>query len=156
MEPADFRPRKPFRLWMTGSLAVVMASLCTGRGVLDDERVAASMRMVRHSPFGVTETVQRIEAAARERGQAVIARMEGAGSVIVLASSMGGTPVVMARAGSSPDVPLSVQVRSSSDGGADVLVACGADGLAFGWDELPAPVADDLAALPGLLERALA
>ncbi len=152
MEPTDLRNRRPFRLWMTGSLAVVMASLCSGRGVLDDERLCASMRVVRHSPFGVTETVQRIEAAALERGQAVIARMEGAGSVIVLASSMGGTPV-MVRAGASPDVPLSVQVRSTSDGGADVLVA---EALGYGWDELPAPAADDLAALPALLERALA
>jgi hypothetical protein len=156
MEPADFRPRKPFRLWMTGSLAVVMASLCTGRGVLDDERLSASMRVVRHSPFGVTETVERIEAAARLRGQAVIARVDGAGSVIVLASSMGGTPVVMAWPGASPDVPLSVQVRGSADGGADVLVARVSDASVFGWDDLPAPVADDLAALPGLLERALA
>lgn len=155
MEPADFRPRKPFRLWMTGSLAVVMASLCTGRGVLDDERLSASMRVVRHSPFSVTETVQRIEAAARQRGQAVIARVDGVGSVIVFASSLGGTPVVMAWPGAAPDVPLSVQVRGSADGGADVLVARVADTSAFGWDELPAPVADELAALPGLLERAL-
>jgi hypothetical protein len=152
MEPVDLANRKPFRLWMTGSIAVVMASLCTGRGVLDDERLNASMRLLRHSPFSVTETVERIEAAARERGQGVIARMDGVGSVIVLASSMGGTPVMMVRAGASPDVPLSVQVRSTSDGGADVLVA---DVLAFGWDELPAPVAEDLAALPALLERAL-
>ena len=152
MEPVDLSTRKPFRLWMTGSIAVVMASLCTGRGVLDDERLNASMRLLRHSRFGVAETVERIEAAARERGQSVIARMDGVGSVIVLASSMGGTPVMMVRAGASPDVPLSVQVRSTSDGGADVLVA---DALAFGWDELPAPVADDLAALPALLERAL-
>jgi hypothetical protein len=156
MEPADFRPRKPFRFWMTGSLAVVMASLCTGRGVLDDERLASTMRVVRHSPFSVTETVQRIEAAARQQGQAVLARVDGIGSVLVLASALGGTPVVMIRPGASPDVPLSVQVRRSVNGGADVLVARAADSGAFGWDELPASVADELAALPGLLERALA
>ena len=155
MEPIDLRPRKPFRLWMTGSLAVVMASFCTGRGVLDDERLAATMRLVRHSPFSVTETVERIEAEARHRGQGVIARVDGAGSVIVLASVLGGTPVVIARPGASPDVPLSVQVRRSAEGGADVLVAYFADTAGFGWDELPAPVADELAALPALLERAL-
>ena len=155
MAPTDFRPRKPYRLWMTGSLAVVMASLCTGRGVLDDERLAATMRIVRHSPFSVGETVQRIETAARQRGQSVIARVDGAGSVLVLASTIGGTPVVMAWPGATPDVPLSVQVRRSAGGGADVLVARAADSGVFGWDELPASVADELAALPALLERAL-
>lgn len=155
MEPTDLRPRKPFRLWMSGSLAVVMAALCTGRGVLDDERLSLSMRVLRHSPYGVGETVDRIEAAARQRGQAVIARVDGAGSVIVLASTIGGTPVVIARPGASPDVPLSVQVRSTADGGADVLVARVTDAAGFGWDELPAAVADELAALPALLECAL-
>jgi hypothetical protein len=156
MEPADLRMRKPFRFWLTGSIAVVMASLCTGRGVLDDERVTASMRVVRHSPYGVGETLQRIEAEARQRGQAVIVRLDGAGSVLVLASALGGTPVVIAGTEASPDVPpLSVQVRGSADGGADVLVARvdGASGEA--WAGLPPLVAAELAALPALLERAL-
>lgn len=144
--------RKPFRLWMTGSLAVVMASLCTGRGVLDDERLAATMRVLRHSPFGVTETVLRIEQAARQRGQEVLARVGSHGPVIVLASAVGGTPVVMASADSPPDIPLSVQVRRCADGGADVLVA---RMLGDRLVELPDTVAAELAALPGLLERAL-
>lgn len=149
-EPAG---RKPFRLWMTGSLAVVMVSLCTGRGVLNDERVSATMRVLRASPFGVTETVQRIEAAARGRGQSVLARLGERGPVIVLASSAGGTPVVMALPGSLPDVPLRVQVRSVAGGGAEVLVARATDAP---WHELPAPVAEELAALPALLDEALA
>jgi uncharacterized protein (DUF302 family) len=153
---AEATSRKPFRLWMTGSLAVVMASLCTGRGVLDDERLNTSMRVLRHSPFGVTETVERIEAAARLRGQAVIARVDGAGSVIVLASSVGGTPVLMSRADALPDIPLSVQVRRTVGGGADVLVAVSGDAPALAWADLPATVAEDLAALPSLLESALA
>jgi hypothetical protein len=156
MEPADLRTRKPFRFWLTGSLAVVMASLCTGRGVLDDERIAASMRVVHHSPYGVGETLQRIEAAARQRGQAVIVRIDGAGSVLVLASSLGGTPVAMNGPDASPDVPpLSVQVRGSADGGADVLVARLDDADGAAWAELPPLVAAELAALPALLERAL-
>jgi uncharacterized protein (DUF302 family) len=145
--------RTPFRLWMTGSLAVVMASLCTGRGVLDDQRLAGSMRLLRHSPYGVKETVQRIEQAARERGQSVLARLGEAGTVLVLSASMGGTPVVMTRKDSPPDMPLSVQVRLSADGGADVWVAAaGIDPVMAG---LPAAVAEDVAALPALLERAL-
>jgi hypothetical protein len=155
MEPADLRPRKPFRFWLTGSLAVVMASLCTGRGVLDDERLAATMRVVRHSPYSVGETVQRIEAAARLFGQPVVARVDGRASVLVLASTLGGTPVVMTRPGAAPDMPLSVQVRGSVDGGADVLLARVGDATAYGWDEMPAPLVDELAALPALLERAL-
>jgi hypothetical protein len=155
MNSADPIPRKPFRLWMTGSLAVVMVSLCTGRGVLDDERLSVSMRVLRHSPFGVTETVQRIESAARLRGQRVIARVDGAASLIVLESSIGGTPVLMVRSDSLPDIPMRVQVRRSSDGGADVLVAVEGDAPPAAWAELPAPVAEDLAALPALLDRAL-
>ena len=144
--------RQPFRLWMTGSLAVVMAALCTGRGVLDDERLAGSMRVLRHSPYSVGETVQRIEDAARRSGQSVLARIGSPGPVIVLASSVGGPPVLMSAPDALPDVPLSVQVRRSADCGADVLVA---QSLDSGWDELPASVADELARLPELLERAL-
>lgn len=144
--------RKPFRLWMTGSLAVVMASLCTGRGVLDDERLATTMRVLRHSPYSVNETVLRIEQAARQRGQDVLAKIDGSVLVLVFASSVGGTPVVMVSADSLPDVPLSVQVRRSDDGGADVLVARGFDAALA---ELPDTVAAELASLPGLLDRAL-
>ena len=145
--------RTPFRIWMTGSLAVVMASLCTGRGVLDAERLASSMRVLRHSPFGVGETLRRIEAAAEARGLQVLARVGQQGPVIVLASAAGGTPVLMESADSAPDVPLSVQVVRSADGGADVLVP---QSLDSGWDGMPDRVADELAGLPALLDRALA
>jgi uncharacterized protein (DUF302 family) len=148
--------RIPFRLWMTGSLAVVMASLCTGRGVLDDQRLAGSMRLLRHSPYGVNETVLRIEEAARQRGQSVLLRLGDAGTVIVLSASAGGTPVVMAHRDSPPDMPLSVQVRRSANGGADVLVAMAGSDVGTSLDGLPADVAEDVAALPALLERALA
>lgn len=145
--------RKPLRFWMTGSLAVVMAALVTGRGTFDDERQNNSRRVVRHSRFGVDETALRIEAAARQVGQGVIARVEGETLVIVLASSIGGTPVVMSREGVQPDVPLSVHVRRSADGGADVLLGSPAQMLL--GDGVPARVAEELAALPGLLDRAL-
>ncbi len=144
--------RTPFRLWMTGSLAVVMASLCTGRGVLDDQRLSSSMRVLRHSPFGVKETLRRIEEAAEARGLQVLARVGQQGPVVVLASTVGGTPVLMESPDSLPDVPLAVQVVRSEDGGADVLVP---QSLDSGWDGLPAPVADELAELPELLDRAL-
>ncbi len=145
--------RTPFRLWMTGSLAVVMAALCTGRDVLDDERLAGSMRVLRHSPYSVGETLRRIEAAAEARGLQVLARVGQQGPVIVLASTVGGTPVLMESADSAPDVPLSVQVVRTADGGADVLVP---QSLDSGWDGLPELVAGELAELPDLLDRALA
>ena len=142
--------RRPFRLWMTGSFAVVMASLIPLREVGAEER-SGSLRMVRHSRFDVLETLQRIEAAAVGQGLSVLARVGGDRPVIVLASSMGGTPVVMQNADSQPDVPLSVLVRAGTEGGADVLIAT--DSAA--WSGLPAAAADDLASLPQLVDRAL-
>lgn len=150
--------RRPFRFWMTGSLAVVMAALCAGRGLgdddSDDERTFAAPRVMRHSPYGVAETVQRIEAAARRSGQVVLVTSGGEQPVIVLASAAGGTPVVMTRADSAPDVPLSVQVREGLDGGADVLIADASAGLSASLGEMPQSVADEIAALPDLLDRA--
>ena len=142
--------RRPFRLWMTGSFAVVMAALIPLREVGAEER-SGSLRMVRHSRFDVLETLQRIEAAAVGQGLSVLARVGGDRPVIVLASSMGGTPVVMQNADSQPDVPLSVLVRAGTEGGADVLIAT--DSAA--WSGLPAAAADDLASLPQLVDRAL-
>lgn len=145
--------RRPFRLWMTGSLAVVMAALCTGRGVADQSRLAQSMRLLRISPFSVAETVARIEEAAWQRGQSVIARVDDTRPVLVLGSSLGGTPVVMADEQAPPAVPLSVQVKPAGRGASEVLVprAAGDD-----WQLLlPAPVAAEIAALPEWLDHAL-
>jgi uncharacterized protein (DUF302 family) len=147
--------RRPFRLWMTGSLAVVMAAVIPMRELADAER-SQLMRVLRHSRYGVGETVQRIEAAARDGGLSVLAMMPGARSVLVLASSVGGTPVVMDEADSSPAMPLSVMVRERADGGADVLVAAAARAEAVRhWPDLPASVVHDLRALPALVDRAL-
>ena len=148
LAPAD--ARRPFRLWMTGSLAVVMAAMIPIRDVAEDER-ASVMRVLRHSRYGVSETLLRIEAAARDQGLPVLALMRGAQPVLVLASSIGGTPIVMLEADSQPAMPLSLMVRGNRRGGADVLVASGASG----WQDLPAAVADEMAALPALVDRAL-
>ena len=145
---------RPFRLWMTGSLAVVMAALVPLRDVSDTER-SHLMRLLRHSRFGVNETVLRIEQSARQHGLSVLARMSGARPVIVLASSVGGTLVVMNGATSALDVPLSVMVRPAVGGGADVLMTAGSPAGTEHWRELPQAVADDLAALPALVDRAL-
>ena len=150
---APIEARRPFRLWMTGSLAVVMAAMVPMRDVFEPDRHHA-MRLLRHSRFDVSETVQRIEAAARDRGLPVLALMAGARPVLVLASSGGGTLVVMQEADSNPAVPLSVMVRAGLGGGSDVLIAA-AGGAAYVWHGLPAAVVDDVQALPGLVDRAL-
>lgn len=139
---------------MTGSLAVVMAALIPMRDVSDSDR-SHSMRVLRHSRFDVNETVQRIEQSARLQGLSVLVRMGGSRPVIVLASSVGGTLVVMDGATSVLDVPLSVMVLAGDQGGADVLIASASSARPERWLELPQAVADDLAALPGLVDRAL-
>lgn len=146
--------QRPFRLWMTGSLAVVMAALTPMRDLPDSER-SGSMRVLRHSRFDVNETVLRIEQSARLQGLSVLARTGGSHPVIVLASSVGGTLVVMDGATSALDVPLSVMVRAGEQGGADVLIASATPAGPQRWLGLPKAVADDLAALPGLVDRAL-
>jgi hypothetical protein len=147
--------RRPFRLWMTGSLAVVMAALgpmC----VAEASARGGSLRLLRHSRFDVPETVLRIESAARNRGLSVLARVSGARPVIVLASKVGGTLVVMHKADSQPAAPMSMLVRAVEGGGADVLVASHLLGEPADWLDLPAVVAEDLAALPGMVALALA
>ena len=148
---------RPFRLWMTGSLAVVMAAMIPLRSASEVQRSQA-MRLLRHSPYDVAETLQRIEVAARDRGLSVLAKVAGAPPVLVLvlAASIGGTLAVMNDAGSAPAMPLSLMVSASAAGGADVLVAAAQrDGDGSDWSELPASVVDDLRALPDVVDRAL-
>lgn len=153
---APSETRRPFRLWMTGSLAVVMAAMIPLRGATEAERGQA-LRVLRHSRFGVGETLQRIEVAARDRGLSVLARVPGSPPALVLAASIGGTLVVMSEADSRPAVPMSVMVREAEGGGADVLVAAPVEGdTPDDWSELPRSVVDELQALPGVVERALA
>ena len=158
-EPGE--ARRPFRFWMTGSLAVVMAAmlpLSEGNDGSDasDAEPDTAMRLLRHSRYSVGETVQRLEAAARDQGLSVLALMPGVRPVLVLGSSVGGTLVVMQEADSRPAMPLSVMVREASEGGADVMVAQAAtERPSLDWQDLPAAVVDDLAALPVLVDRAL-
>ena len=151
--PVDMH--RPFRLWMTGSLAVVTAAMIPLRDAAEPERSHA-LRVLRHSRFTVGETLQRIEFAARDHGLSVLAMLPGAPPTLVLAASIGGTLVVMDEADSRPAMPLSLVVREASDGGADVLVADGwRDDEASDWSELPPSVVADLQALPNVVERAV-
>ena len=110
--------RHPFRLWMTGSVAVAMAAIMPIRDASQTERQQL-MRLLRHTHLGVNETIQRLEASARDHGLSVLAMVRGERSVMVLGSSVGGTPVVMEEADSVPSMPLSLMVREGMSGGAD-------------------------------------
>ena len=141
--------RKPHRLWMTGSFAVVMAALGPAQDRITPKRV------FRQSPYSVGETMQRLGAEARQQGLSVLAELDGTQPMLVLGSSIGGTPVVMDRANSRPHVPLSVGVRERAGGGVEVLLAQAAAERDTDWDDLPSEVAQDLAALPRWVDRAL-
>ena len=142
--------KHPFRFWMTGSVAVVMAAFGVGRSALAQERHPLSQS----SRFRVTETVERIEACAQKHGLTVFTRLEsgerGDGMLmIVFESSDGGTPVMMEGPASQPELPLAVAVRADPTGGAEVLFS-GSD-----WDDLPPSVERDLTELPLMVADAL-
>jgi len=154
--------KNPLRYWRTGAVAVVMAALgqagsASGRGTADER-----LLIRRQSPYGVTDTVLRIEGSARQHGMAVFARFdEGARfaaanapgtavQVIVLESSQGGTPVLMGGASTRMELPLCVIVRLTEQGRAEVLI-----GAPHDWEAMPQSLALDLAQLTAVVRDAL-
>ena len=109
--------RRPIRIWMTGCAAVVMAALTTSparsRTLADDESERQRGRSALLSPYDVTETVCKIEAAAAAHGLKLFARVDqrASAATLVLASSDGVTPVmqgagaaaIVAQLGLKPD-----------------------------------------------------
>jgi uncharacterized protein (DUF302 family) len=155
--------RVPYRFWMTGAVAVVAASLGSGRNVLAEEQRHTSTRSSR---FNVAETVQRLEASVHRRGLGVFACIEQPAQgesasqstlVVVLESSQGGTPVLMRgdALSTESEVPLSLIVRPVSDDASEVIFPTD-----FGqwedWQDLPQELAADLAELPAVVADALA
>lgn len=150
--------KKPFRIWMTGGLAMILAACGNGAfAARGDERLV----LAGHSRYDVHETVLRIEAMAQRRGLPVLARLpqsgrDGLREVIVLESSEGGTPVAMASADARPELLLSVVVRTGRDGGTEVLLPSRfvleeADGTS-----VPGGVQIEVAGLPVVVAQALA
>ena len=143
---------KPFRIWMTGCVAVVMAALGTGR----DAAAAEAESVKRVSRFGVAETVQRLQAGAPSHGFSVFTSLQraatrdaGSSTVIVFEPSRGGTPVWMELDSATPRLPLTLHVVLDAAGSTQVLMS---DGLP---DDFPADVAQDLVQLQGLVAYAL-
>lgn len=142
------------RYWRTGAVAVVMAALGQGAGAAGRAGVDERLQARRLSPFGVVDTVARIEVSARQHGMAVFARsLRGQASrVIVLESAQGGTPVLMrACAPDRMELPLSLVVRMAGDGRTEVL-----SGIARDWQAMPQALAQDLAELNAVVGEALA
>src|SRR5690606_20406023 len=105
----------------------------------------------------------RLQVAARRHGLPVFARVARLADplaavptshVLVLESSLGGTPVLMAASDSPAEVPMSVVVRPGHAGGADVLLD--ARLAEAGWAELPPRALRELAELPAVVAEALA
>lgn len=159
-ETAAARP--PFRFWMTGCMAVVMSAFA-GTTLARHE----SRGLISHtSRYSVAETVLRIEASAQRHGLQMFALVDRGPSssgksvsditgwkVVVLASSEGGTLVLMDRPGGQHAVPMSLVVRANGLGGSEVLV--GSPHSEESWAGLPVRVKRDLAELPELVAEAL-
>ena len=156
--------KNPFRFWMTGGVAMILAALGGGsRAVALDDRPVHT----RVSRYSVQETVSRIEASALRHGLPVLARLQQSPAsraergeddeprlVIVLESSQGGTPVSQDRADGPPALWLSVVVRRGQGGRTEVWFTDGArDDLP---DSMPPEVRHDLADLPVVVDEALA
>jgi len=149
--------KNPFRFWMTGGVAILVAAVSGGRAFAGEERLT----LTRVSRYGVAETAHRIEACAQRHGMHVMACLPEQGDsrtgsvrmLLVLESSHGGTPVQMETADAQPDLLLSVVLRRMSDNLTEVFLLSGVYGdLPEG---LPAQVRHDLADLPAVLEEAL-
>jgi uncharacterized protein (DUF302 family) len=146
--------KNPFRFWMTGSVAVVMAALGMGRSAIANER----QWMSQSSRYRVTETVERIAACAQRHGLSVFTCVvpdtqpfgeDDETTLIVFESADGGTPVLMEGPQSQPEVPLAVAVRADPTGGAEVLFG------ASDWADLPPTVAREMTELPIMVADAL-
>jgi len=152
--------KNPFRFWMTGGVAMLVAAVSGGRTYAGEDKLT----LTRVSRYSVNETVQRIEACAQRHGLHVMARLpqrdaarrggsENGRLVIVLESSQGGTPVQMATSDGHPDLLLSVVVQRGDEGDTEVLLPRGA--LHDLPEGMSAELAHDLADLPGMVEEAL-
>ena len=155
----SLKPR--VRFWMTGAVAVVMASLGGGQRIAAAE---ASAMLTRTSRYDVAQTAELIEATARRHGFSVFVRASQEALqdervvemlVLVLESSQGGTPVVMQGDGDDlrSELPLRLEVHPRRDGASEVRFPAGAgQGIA---EDLPASLVADMAELDALVADAL-
>jgi hypothetical protein len=150
--------KRPFRFWMTSGVAIMVAAVSGGRAFAEEERLT----LAKVSRYGMSETVQRIEASAQRHGMHVLACLpqtlnEVTGEsryMLVLESSQGGTPVLMESEDAQPNLLLTVYLQQTRAGGTDVFLHQGS------LKDLPEGLSDqvqsNLADLPNVVDEALA
>jgi hypothetical protein len=144
---------RPWRFWITGGLAAVLAAVAQGEARADNART----RLSRYSP---RETVQRIEMVARDHGLPMFAKIVPGGAgrdgewLLVLGSDAEHTPVLQAAPGAPLQLPLTVRVASSGERGTEVHILRSGEWLAT-QDDVPADVAAQLQALPAVVDAAI-
>lgn len=155
--------RRPVRFWMTGCVAIVMASLSSNPARAKPEQDEQRMRgrSALSSPYGVSETVCKIEQAAHARGWQVFFKLEPRGAeggapsaTLVLASPDGVTPVLQAEPAAGLELPLRIEVTRMQDG--HTVVSFHDMRHDERRAQMPAGAMESLAPLPEVLEAALA
>lgn len=151
--------KKPFRFWMTSGVAIMVAAVSGSRSFAGEHE---RLTLAKISRYGVSETVQRIEASAQRHGMHVLACLpqklnEVTGEsryMLVFESSQGGTPVMMKSEGAKPDLLLTLYLKQASTGGG-TEVFLHQDTL----HDLPEGLSDqlhsELAGLPVVVDEAL-
>lgn len=144
---------QPWRFWITGGLAAVLAAAAQGDARPDNART-------RVSRYGPRETIQRIELFARDRGLPLFAKLaprsaarDGAW-LLVLGSDAEHTPVLQSSPGAPLELPLTVRVAEHSERGTEVHIMRSGEWLAE-QSEVPPEVAAQLQALPGVVDAAV-
>jgi uncharacterized protein (DUF302 family) len=139
----------PWRCWWTGCMAVVM--LAAGAA-----RAQSFGQHSRYTHYSTTETVARVVASAQARGLSVVALIPMPGrhaEWLVLGPSPDETAVIQRSPDASIDLPLTLQISEADNGGAEVRFH---DGSMPGAHSLPDDLRISVAALPGLIDEALA
>jgi uncharacterized protein (DUF302 family) len=141
----------PRRYWLTGGVAAVLAAAS------QTPPRAEEVRGSRSSRFSVKETIERIEQQARHDGMPVFARftaLPGTSCLLVLGSDDEHTLVLQHSPDAELALPLTVSVGPGHGGGAEVQFTD--PGWVADHDGLPADLLARVAALPAMIDAALA
>lgn len=145
---------QPWRFWITGGLAVVLAAAAQTDARTDNART-------RVSRYGPRETVQRIESVALDHGLPLFAKLAPRAAsrpgewLLVLGSDTEHTPVLQPAPGAPLELPLTVHVAERGERGTEVRILRSGEWLAE-QAVVPPDVAAQLQALPVVVEAAIA